>query len=198
MLIEDEIRSEKYDLSKYPNFSDLQNSNISPLLLRLLSLIIKSVKSECRVLSLAFGITAAARPKSFISPILLAISLYINTKLESRELVNILSILSFADDYKEVLRLSDALLPTQEKDYDWEGALVNFALDNADINTRTLTGHNTWHALGGIASKTPAGEHVEPTIQRSTKIRCAIDAGMFGEIALKHYRKPAIRGLKTF
>ena len=123
--------------------------------------------------------------KIIISTILLTISLYINTKLESRELVDILSSLSFADDYKEVLRLSDALLPTQEKDYNWEGALVNFALDNADINTRTLTGHNTWHALGGIASKTPAGEHVEPTIQRSTKIRCATDAGMFGEIALK-------------
>ena len=108
-------------------------------------------RSKRRFLSLSHAITAAARPRSFVSPILLLISVYINTKLESRELVDLLSSLSFADDYRELQRLFDAFLPTEERDYDWEGSLLNFALDNADIDVRTLTGHNTWHALGGIA-----------------------------------------------
>lgn len=154
-LIEDQMRSMRYDTSHYPKFSDLKSSDnmVSPLLLRLLSHLIKGNKCERRVLSLSHGITAAARPRSFVSPILLAIAVYINTNLESRELVDMLSNISFADDYREVLRLYDALLPTTEKEYDWEGSLLNFALDNADIDIRTLTGHNTpYRQLTGVGN----------------------------------------------
>lgn len=103
------------------------------------------------------------------------------TKFESRELVDLLHSMSFADDYREVLRLYDALLPTEEKHYDWEGSLINFVFCNADCNIRTLTGHDTWHALGGIACVTPAGDYVEPALERSPRVRTAVDTGKFGE-----------------
>lgn len=122
--------------------------------------------------------------------------MYINSKLESRELIDVLSSLSFADDYREVLRLYDALLPTGEKDYEWEDSLVNFVFDNADTDILTLTGHDIWHALGGIAGVTPAGNFVEHDLSRSARIRAAVDASRFGETVLKRYNKPAVLGVK--
>ena len=48
--------------------------------------------------AIAHSIISAVQPSSFISPILLAISIYVNTKLESHTLMNILRNLEFADD----------------------------------------------------------------------------------------------------
>lgn len=78
--IEDQMPTLIYDKSKYPKFYDLDNSGymVSEHLLHLLSRIITSRKSKRRVISLSHGITAAAQPRSFISPISLAISVYIN------------------------------------------------------------------------------------------------------------------------
>ena len=113
---------------------------ISDLLVRFLS---KLIKSKRRLKSISHCITAASRTKSFISPILLWISVNINFKHESRELVDLLNSLGFADDYKEVLSLYDAMMPREEHTYEWIDSLVNFVFDNADIDTRTLTGHGT-------------------------------------------------------
>ena len=55
---------------------------------------------KCR--TIAHAITSAGRPRSFISPLLLEISVYIHRKYASHELIDILSSLSFADDYTEV------------------------------------------------------------------------------------------------
>lgn len=52
---EDQMRSIIYDTSHYPKFFDLISSDnlVSELLLRLLSHLIKSSKSKCRLLSLS-------------------------------------------------------------------------------------------------------------------------------------------------
>lgn len=169
-------------------------SNVSKLLLRLLGHLIKSRR---RRIAVSHSVTLAARPRSFISPILLAISVYCNSKLESRELVDLLSSLAFADDYREVLRLYDAMLPTGEKQYQWVDALVNFVFDNADIDTRTLTGLGTWHVLGGIAGVTPVGECEEQQLPRSTRVRSVALAGRFAEIPTRKYKKPQFPALKS-
>ncbi|MES9880176.1 MAG: hypothetical protein ABW185_04765 [Sedimenticola sp.] len=198
-LIDDEIRSSVNNVHHYPKFSEITDldkmeNNVSKLLLRLLGHLINSRR---RRIALSHSITSAARPRSFISPILLAISVYCNSKLESRELVDMLSSLAFADDYREVLRLYDARLPTGEKQYQWVNAIVNFVFDNADIDTRTLTGHDTWHVLGGIAGVTPAGECVEKELPRSTNVRSAIASGQFAEIPVRKFTKPQVPGLKS-
>ena len=169
---------------------------VSELLLRLLSRIITSSKCKRRVICLAHGIAAAALPRSFITPILLAISVYINSRFESHELVDLLSSLGFADNYCEVLRLYGAMLPRHEREYDWEGALVNFIFDNFDINVHTLIGHGTWHVMGGIAAVTPAGNVNQCELLRLTAIRAAVEAGKFGELPLKRYIRPVVPGLK--
>ena len=117
--------------------------------------------------------------------------------MESRELIDLLSSLGFADDYREVQRLYDAVVPTDEPIYEWTDSLVNFVFDNADVDIRTLTGHGTWHAMGGIVGITPCGTYVEPVINRFTKLRPATDIGKHAEIPLKKWRKPSEPGMKN-
>ena len=92
--------------------------------------------------------------------VILLIIYNVHPSIESRELIDILSSLGFADDYREVQRLYSAMLPTDEPDYDLVGHLVNFVYDNADINIRTLTGHGIWHAMGGTAAITRGGQYI--------------------------------------
>ena len=40
---------------------------------------------------------------------------------------------------------------------------TQFVLDNADFNVATLTGHNTFHSMGGIACVTPPGSITHPS-----------------------------------
>ena len=76
------------------------------------------------------------------------------------------------------------------------GELLNFVYDNADINVRTLTGLDTWHAMGGIVASTPAQEGaVEPDIHRSTKVRNAEQLGQFSQIDVKVYKKKKGEGV---
>ena len=97
-IICDDIWSQIYDCTKYPKLSDMGNKDFVPdSLCRFIDGVIKTkakVKSDCterKRIAIAHAIIAASRPRSFISPILLGISTYINTCLESRELVDVLS-----------------------------------------------------------------------------------------------------------
>ena len=202
-IIEDDIRSKVYDVTNYPKFDDMANGDLLPeTLSRLLAGVIKTKSNspkpaERRRKAIAHSIISAARPRSFISPILLAIAVYVNLKLESRELVDVLSSLSFADDYREVARFHDALMPNEKEKFDLKGDVLNFVFDNADIDVRTLTGHNTWHTLGGIVAGTPTIDRdVEPVIPRSTQIRCSDYVGQFSQISMHKYKKISGTGLK--
>ena len=207
MIISDEINCKIYDLSNYPSFSNMSSGDLVPELLgRWMKGVIQSKSSaagttksvERRRTAISHSIIAATRPRSFISPILLAISTYVNTKLESRELADVLSSLSFTDDYRELLRLHDSLMPTEQESLKLIGDFHQFVFDNADINIHTLTGSDTWHVMGGIAASTPAScEPSEPTIQRSTQVRAAMQLGQFSQIPIQRYRKARGAGLKT-
>ena len=194
-LIDDQVQSKLYDISVYPKFSEIDASEhmVSELTRRLLS---RMIKSKRRQIAISYSKTAAALPQSSISPIILPISVYVNSKCESRELIELLSSLGFADDYREVLRLYDALLPTDEKEHGWVGSLVSFVFDNADIDTRTLTGLWTWHAMSGVIGITPARDHVEPQLPRSFTVRSAVNVGRFADIPLRRHTKPSSPGLK--
>ena len=79
---------------------------------------------------------------------------------------------------------------------EWERGILNLIFDNADIDTRTLTGLNTWHVLGGAAATTPSREYEEPLIPRSTTVRHAEELGHLAEIPIRKYKKPAKSGLR--
>ena len=76
------------------------------------------------------------------------------------------------------------------------GKMLNFVYDNTDISVRTLTGLDTWHAMGGIIASTPAQEGaVEPDIHRSTKVRNAEKLGKFSQIDVNVYKKKKGEGV---
>jgi len=76
--------------------------------------------SDRRCTAIAHAIISASRPRCFISPLLLGSSMYINCKYASRELIDILSSVSFADDYEEVhiQRFEQALMSGGDLSYD--------------------------------------------------------------------------------
>ena len=82
------------------------------------------------------------------------------------------------DNYKEVQRLYDPLMPKKEQVYGLSRDLVNFVFDNADVNVRTLTGLGIWHALGGIACVSPSETNSsEMEVVRSTEIWSSVQVG---------------------
>ena len=113
-------------------------------------------------------------------------------------MVDVLSSLSFADHYRELLRLHDNLIPTKEQILKLVRDFHQFVFDNADINAHTLTGSDTWHVMGGIAASTTAScGPSEPMLKRSTQVRSALQLGRFCQILIHMYRKARGDGLKT-
>ena len=159
-----------------------------------------SLTVERKKVAIGHALINAVRPRSFISPVLLGIAVYFNTRLESREGVDILSSLSFCDDYKELLRLFDSLIPDDDcEEFDiLLHDFLNFVFDDADINIRTLTGLGTFHVMGGIVAGIPSvGEQAEPEIVRSIKIRPAKELYKFANVQITPYKRKKHEGLKT-
>ena len=108
-----------------------------------------------------------------------------------------LSNMGFCDDYKEVQRLHSSILSSDVPIYNLDG-FSQFVFDNADFNTATISGHNTFHTMGGIAFVTPAGNPASITLQRSsTDLPTAEVFGNFGKIPIKTYKKPTKIGLSS-
>ena len=59
-----------------------------------------------------------------------------------------LNSLGYCDDYKEVRRLNSAYMSQGQPHYNLCN-FTQFIFDNADFNIATLTGHDTFHAMGG-------------------------------------------------
>ena len=72
----------------------------------------------------------AARPRSFVSPILLGIAVYVHRTVESKELITILNKLGSADHYTEVKRSYAAFMAGEGPPYDLE-AFCQFIYDHA-------------------------------------------------------------------
>ena len=199
----DDIRTEVYDCETYPQFTDLNIAEkmVPETLQTFLKSIIKSKAKDSGITarkccSIGHSIIAAARPRSFVSPILLAIAVYVHKNFESKELITILNKLGFADDYTEVRRLYAAFMSGEGPSYDLED-FCQFIFDNADFNVATLTGHSTFHSMGGIACVTPAKEPQRQLIPRSTKLPSAETIGRYGHVPIKRYYRPAVPGLKS-
>ena len=115
--------------------------------------------------------------------------MYINCKYASRELIDILSSVSFADDNEEVQQFEQALMSGGDLSYDLSG-FTQFVFDNADFNVATLTGHNTFHSMSGIACVTRPGSVNNSPIKREVKLQ-------YLQIRIKTYSKPAVPGLQS-
>lgn len=165
-IILQDIRSKMFNTAFYPpidNFNADAHYVIPETLLLLLHTIIltnkqgslESWKKKC--LALSYAIMVAVRPKSFLSSLMIGVSIYCYKKFGSKLLLNLLATLGFSASYDEASRLEGSYV-MQAKEVVVDGSVNpfnQFIFDNADFNVNTLDGHSTFHAMGGIMAVTP-------------------------------------------
>lgn len=207
-IICDDIRSQVYDVKEYPapdRFLEEVESVIPETLKNFLdTLIVKRKKGEdtekwtnkCQAIS--HSIISAVRPRSFLSNLQIGLATFVYKKFGSRKLIDVLSSLGFCSSYSETVQFEiSSTLNAQEKVA--VNGFMQFVYDNADFNTQTTDGYNTFHVLGGVVAISPASA-VPPDvpIQRMTRIPAADVAGKFGLVNLQHFEaKEGGDGLKA-
>ena len=107
-----------------------------------------------------------------------------------------LNSLGYCDDYKEVRRLNSACMFQGQPHYNLCN-FTQFIFDNADFNIAILTGHDTFHAMGGIASVTPGEKLPAPILPRPRDIPHADEIGTFGQVPIRSYHKREQLGLQS-
>ncbi|KYN08456.1 hypothetical protein ALC62_00565 [Cyphomyrmex costatus] len=140
---------------------------------------------------------SAVRPKSFTSPVLLGIGSFIYKKFGSRTLIDILYNLGFSESYTEISVFETLSISHEEPDVS-ETGFMQFVFDNADFNVRTLDGHGTFHAMGGIQCITPS-DSIDPDtrLPRTTERKSTVVSSKLAGVELKNYMKAKNEGLAT-
>lgn len=130
--------------------------------------------------SIGHAITSAVRPRSFLSPIHIGLSVMLHRKFGSKRIIDICSNLGFCSPYKEA-QLYEASAALQSETQIKPGTFVQFVCDNADFNVDTLDGKGTFHYMGSIEIITPAsGVKAQEPIQR---LKCMPPEAAINEIA---------------
>lgn len=147
----------------------------------------KSIKDLyfTKISSIAHSIVTACRPKSFYSPLLLAVGVTLHRTFGSKKMISIFNSLGNSCSYNEVRRYEASVTMQKELKIDID-AFVQFVYDNADFNVDTLDGKFTFHNLGGIMIITPKSMvHPREKIERLAKIPTAEDTARVVDIPLE-------------
>ena len=108
-IIRDSIRSKTYDMDQYPDMRCLDIQGDVPCEVdRFMKGVIKT-KSKAtdnvmhrRIIAISHSMIYACRPRSYISRVMLTLSIYVYKKYETRNLVDILCNLGYGASYDEV------------------------------------------------------------------------------------------------
>lgn len=149
-----------------------------------------------RILAIAHSLISTERPQSFVSPLLLPITGCTHQNFASKQMINVLSNLSFSENYSELKRLHSAISVGGVPPCNLTG-FTQFIFDNADFNIATLTGHGTFHSLRVLACATTAGIPMHPQLKRSSKVQSCQNSRKFGSIPVRRYTKRAKAELGT-
>ena len=197
-IIRDSIRSKPYQMDEYPNMIYLGpesvRKDIPSQLDRFLSGVIKTKSNDTqselhrRKAGISHSMIYACIPRSFISSIILSLSIYVYKKFESRVLVTILCSLGYGVSYDEVKLFLDNILaaPSYVEQFKnlGEEAFTHFIFDNADWNKQNDTGQDSWHIMGGIAAVSPS--HIIE--DKYTIKRCKTSTPFAGNQFIRSYR----------
>lgn len=153
-------------------------------------------KWDKKIAMLCHCIIATTRPNSFISPLLLGISSYLHIKHASKNLIDVLAHVGVCASYAETLRFQSSIVRNPQN-YEFENSYIQTVFDNADFNTDTIDGKNTFHAMGSIICATPSSlVQTNKTIERLKVIPSAQDTSEISFIKLKPFKKYNELGLK--
>ena len=108
------------------------------------------------IFTIAHIIISAIKPRSFMSPILLGLSSMMHRKHASKGLIDCLSNLGLCASYYDTQLFESSIVKNPDNYTISTDSFLQCIFDNADHNTATIDGRNTFHAMGGIMSVTPS------------------------------------------
>lgn len=153
-------------------------------------------KCPQKKIALGQAVVSACRPRSFVPPVLLGVGVYIHRRYASKQLIQLLNSLGFCVNMAVVHRYEFSVLSSEKRPSPHARSFTQFCFDNADFNTRTLDGRNTFHCMGGINCTAPAVVHPEPSLPRLREVPNASVIAAMGKFNISWYRKPPYSGLK--
>ena len=202
-IIREDICRMAYDCKMYPNTEDMKTGgrNLVPASLKAFSNIIITSRTDLssdttnrKRTFINQSIIAATRPRSFISPLQLGLSVHLHRCYGSRHLIDMLHVIGVCSSYKEATTYLNCVVSSPQSTIE-PGAFTQFVFDNADVNIKTLDGLGTFHALGGIKCVTPSVSVSQcPPVERKVGTKCDATSN---QISIKPYKKPHISGLKN-
>ncbi|KAE8737639.1 hypothetical protein FOCC_FOCC016896, partial [Frankliniella occidentalis] len=172
----------------YPNVEEIEGELMKP------------VKCEpaplTQRLAVAGDILSAIRPKSYLSPLHLGTGVLLHRRFGSRYVVDLMTSLGKSVSYKEVMRYEGSVTLSAPPSVD-RGAFIQFIFDNADHNTRTLTGHDTLHVAAGLMVVTPASKlQARAPVPRPKRAATTSEIGDRGVMEIEPYYATKNAGLK--
>jgi len=203
-IIVEDIRSQVYETEKYPPPDKFLEGNeeLIPETLRTFmeTVVLNNKRGDHDVwkkksTAMAHCLVATVRPKSFVSPVLVGLAVFLYKKYGSRKLIDVVSSLGFCSSYLEAVRLEASaingdLLKVNQPCFSQQ------VYDNADFNVHTIDGYNTFHVMGGISCITPK-DAVAPNqfIPRLKTIPSHEVSGSYGALQLNHFERTKPQGL---
>jgi len=135
-LVVSEIRSMQCDLDSYPSISDMQSSEVAPPLL--MQLLRNMIGSQLKQLTIAQCIVQAARPRTYIAPLLLGLGMQLDHNYGSKFLLKQLSRMGLTVSYDEVERYRQSVLESKCPDsgigQSYPSGLTQWVADDVDHN----------------------------------------------------------------
>ncbi|KAK3918563.1 Phenylalanine--tRNA ligase alpha subunit, partial [Frankliniella fusca] len=203
-IILEDVSSVCFEVDTFPTAEEIQDGgwNNVPRSLRtlLIRLVTRRKKGADQSTSLrkcnAIGqeIISAMRPRSYVSPLQVGLTVYIHRVFASRQLIDILSSLGKCAPYREAVQFERSVVEHTPPEL-LPGAFLQYAFDNADFNIRTLDGLNTCHITGGLAVVTPAGcVLADRPVPRGQYITAA-QVAKHGALPIVVYQRPPNPGL---
>ncbi|CAG9761451.1 unnamed protein product [Ceutorhynchus assimilis] len=160
-IIRKDIRTTVYDTTEYPdlsNFTDEAEHLVPETLSALVNTIIVKDKKgkidgvEKKCTAIAHSLISATKPRSFSSPVLLGLAVYLFRKIASRNIVQAVSHLGFCSTHSDVSQFEHSAVKSWNPDIN-EKSFSQFVFDNTDFNINTMTGKDTFHAMDGRIKK---------------------------------------------
>ncbi|KAK3924188.1 tRNA (guanine-N(7)-)-methyltransferase [Frankliniella fusca] len=200
-FILEDIRSKTYDVTFYPSKEEMSASEL-PVSLKLLLDILITTKSSNEEKNDREEKVLRSGDNSYLPPALLGLSTDLHRRFASRELNDTLHAVGFGVSYPEVQRFVfnltvDAAEQNAREEDTQELTTLNYIWDNADKNVASMTGHDSFHVLGGLRVVAPAPPPRRRPVQRRpmpSSVVQSVAQGRFG-IPIVMYRRPARNGL---
>lgn len=143
------------------------------------------VQWDNKIITIAHIIMSCVRPRSFSSSILLALSSMIHKKFAAKGLIECLYNIGLCASYSETVRFETSIVSDPENLTLLPDSYLQFVFDNADHNTATIDGKNTFHCIGGIMCVTPVSSvKTDSEVTRLKGTLPEITSGKFGYLPL--------------